>query len=45
MFDPAKLTEHEADHYATVAFDGNLYSVPVELAGEYPYGVRLRANR
>ena len=33
-FDPAKLTEHEADHYATVAFDGNRYSVPVELAGE-----------
>ena len=33
-FDPAKLTESEADHYATVAFDGNRYSVPVELAGE-----------
>ena len=33
-FDPAKLTEHEADHYATVAFDGNRYSVPVKLAGE-----------
>jgi len=33
-FDPAKLVEHEADHYATVAFDGNRYSVPVELAGE-----------
>lgn len=33
-FDPAKLTEPEADHYATVAFDGNRYSVPVKLAGE-----------
>jgi len=33
-FEPAKLTESEADRYATVAFDGNRYSVPVELAGE-----------
>ena len=33
-FDPAKITEHEADHFATVAFDGNRYSVPVKLAGE-----------
>jgi len=33
-FDVARLVEVQADYFATVPFDGNRYSIPVEYAGK-----------